>query len=143
MISIGDNVNRLELVFLGIVTSRSPDAGDLQIAAAARCGDFSGRTESAWVQAEVWVRFLESLRRLERERQGVADVASMSPTEFALRLGVVDRAGHLAAEGHVGTYAHVAGQLREVRLTYAFEIDAGQLASLVRDFEVFAVPAHG
>ena len=138
MISIGDRENRLELAFRGVISSRGPDAGDLQITAAVRCGEFAGRTENAWVQAESWARFLQSLGRLERERQGDARVASMSPADFALRLAVVDRAGHLAVEGHVGTYAGVAGQMREVRLVYAFELDPGVLGSLVRDFEIFA-----
>jgi hypothetical protein len=56
-----------------------------------------------------------------------------------LRLYAWDQAGHIAVEGHVGAYHTVADGMREVTLSFAFELDAGLLGETVRAFEALTI----
>ena len=100
---LGEGSRRLEIAITEVeAPTPQSTGGDVRLLVRVAHGDFAGATDT-WVLLEVWDRFLDELRTLERRRQGEARVRSISPGELALRVFATDRAGHLAVEGEVGT----------------------------------------
>lgn len=127
---LGDNRNQVD-ISIAEVEAPTPvsSGGDVRLTVRVRYGDFAGVAD-AWVLLEVWEAFLDSLRALEKARQGEARVRGISPGELALRVFSTDRAGHLAIEGEVGTL-HVG---REAFLRFApIAFDPSLLPRLLSD----------
>lgn len=116
-----------------------PDAGDVRFALRLRFGNsrdqtFFARTH-AWVGSDVLKAFVSQLEVLERNRQGIAEMTSMSPGELVLAIEVVDRAGHLVARGQLGRHVYgPRGDARWVSLPFEIRFDPTDLPSLVRYF---------
>jgi hypothetical protein len=55
----------------------------------------------AWVEAVSLRAFIDKLRELETHRQGSAELESMSPGQFRLRIWATDTAGHIAVAGRL------------------------------------------
>jgi len=89
---------------------------------------FSGRAFT-WIWPDSFDRFLDQLGRLEVLRQGAAEVEGMSGADFWLRIYATDRAGHLAAQGRIGSQgAH------QHSLTFGFDLDPGTLPWILGQF---------
>ena len=93
----------------------------MHLAADVQYGAFRGRNDSAWIDASAWDRFRSELRSLERAWRGAAHLASVSPAGLELRIAVIDHAGDLVVEGHVGDDMLVMGESHEVRLAHEIE----------------------
>ncbi len=76
--------------------------GDVSLIVSVSARGFSGATD-VWVQHEAWQQFLGDLNALEEDRHGVATLVSMSPGELELTFQSVDRAGHMAVHGTLGS----------------------------------------
>jgi len=136
---IGQGSEQFEISVREIMPVDSPAAGDRHVDVSVVCRQFSARNAGAWISASEWARFGRELHALERARRGEALLESQSPADLRLRLYASDRAGHIAVEGHVGAHHAVADRMREVKLSFAFELDAGLLGGAVRAFEALAI----
>jgi hypothetical protein len=133
MILQGDDAT-LEIVLGELVPAGRPDAGDLRLMARLTSGEFTGCNDSAWVSASMWQSFLTELRRVEEQRSGEARVLSMSPSDFALRIFVRDRAGHVAAEGHVGKDLMWSTGAHAAHIPFRMELDPSTLLLVLSRF---------
>jgi hypothetical protein len=139
MMVIGQGSEQIEISVREAMPANSPVPGDRHVDVTVVCRQFSVRNCTAWISASDWTRFGRELRALEESRRGEALLVSQSPADLRLRLYAWDRAGHIAVDGHVGAYHTVADRMREVTLSFAFEIDAGLLGRTVRAFETLAI----
>jgi hypothetical protein len=73
---------------------------DVRIAAEVSCHEFSGRSESIWLERDEINLFPNDLRQFERQRQGIVTLASLGApseyNEFSLQLYATDSIGHAA-----------------------------------------------
>jgi hypothetical protein len=135
---LGDSTTHLDIV----VTEVEPPTphsrgGDVLLSARVRYRDFGGATET-WVLREAWDAFIGDLRTLDERRQGEARLESISPGELRLRFFALDRAGHVAVEGEIGTLHH----MREAFLRFGpVAFDPPLLPSLVRELAAAVVKA--
>lgn len=132
---VGQGSERVEITVREVMPADSPAAGDRRVEVNLTCRQFKAANVSAWISGGDWARFGRELHALEESRQGEAKLVSQSPADLSLRLYTWDRAGHMAAEGHVGGYHAVAAGMREIGLSFAFDLDAGRLCDLVRAFD--------
>jgi len=127
---LGDSPAHLE----SLVTEVEPPTphsrgGDVLLSVRVHYHDFAGATET-WILRDVWDAFINALRALDERRQGEARVQSISPGELRLRFFALDRAGHMAVEGEVGTLHH----MREASLRFGpIEFDPSGLPALVEE----------
>jgi hypothetical protein len=135
MIIVGNDSGRVEIAISEVMPADSPAPDDRRIKVTVRCHGFSAHDREAWISAAAWARFDRELHAVEASRRGEALLVSQSPADLRLRLYAWDHAGHIAIEGHVGGSRVVAGKMHEIGLAFAFEVDAGLLAVIVRDFE--------
>ncbi len=126
---IRDGGDSLEVVATDQVPAHLPGAGDTQLAVTVQSRGFGGKG-SAWVEAPVLLAFVDQLRQLDADRQGRAELASMSPGEFMLRVFTTDRAGHLAVAGRLTG----AGQALE----FEFLFCPSRLPGMVAGFAALA-----
>lgn len=113
------------------VSGSSSDTDDVLLVARLRYSGFAC-TSDAWISQEQWLHFSDTLLGLERQRQGEARLASISPGELELVVRSTDRAGHMCVEGRLGVRTH----LREVSLRFsALRFDPSQLVGLAREVQ--------
>jgi hypothetical protein len=136
---VGQGSEQVEISVREVMPVDSPVPGDRHVDVSVVCRHFSARNCGAWISAPDWTRFGRELRALDKSRRGGALLVSQSPADLRLRLYAWDQAGHIAVEGHVGAYHTVAGGMREVTLSFAFELDAGLLGETVRAFEALTI----
>ena len=97
-----------------------------------------------WVEADDWTRFLAAFRELERTRRGSAELRSVMPEDCVIRFRILDPAGHVGVEGHLVRRGAPTHGPRSARLEFALEIDPGDLATALREFEGYSAgAAHG
>jgi hypothetical protein len=135
---MGQGSERVEIILREIMPADSPAAGDRRVEFTLTCREFTAANVSAWISGDAWARFARELHALEELRQGEATLVSQSPADLSLRLYTWDRAGHMAAEGHLGAYHAVAAGMRPVELSFALDLDAGRIGDLVRAFDALA-----
>lgn len=97
---IREGSDRIEISVAERVPGHLPGAGDVLLKVAVRSREFGG-AGSAWVDARTLRSFVGQLRDLGARRQGAAELESMSPREFLLRVFSTDRRGHMAVAGRV------------------------------------------
>jgi hypothetical protein len=128
----------IEVVAVERVSDHLPTPGDTRLEVAVQSCGFGGRG-SAWVEASRMRSFVRHLRELEARRQGKAELVSMSPGEFVLRVGAANRRGHMAVTGRLsrhfytgedGPYLHV--------VQFGFEFDPTSLPEIVSAFKAIA-----
>lgn len=126
-----EGANRLEIVAIDRVPEHLPTPGDTEFTVTVEAEGFYG-SGSAWVEAERLNIFVEELQKLEANRSGVAELVSMSPDRFRLRVQVIGSAGHTLAEGRIAN--------RQQTLEFRFAFDPDQLPALLAEFAAFATP---
>jgi hypothetical protein len=126
---IREGSDRVEVVATDRVPDHLPTPGDTQLAIAVQSRGFAAEG-STWVEAPRLEAFVGQLRELEARRQGSAELESISPGEFWLRVFATDRAGHVA----------VAGRLSQRRqaLEFEFPFCPSVLPSIVAGFAAIA-----
>ncbi len=131
-----DDEGELEITVHEVEPPTSMRSGDFWATVRISTLGFGGTNDHVWIAADEFQRFVEGVRVLERERHGQAELGSMSPEDFALRIKVRDRAGHVTASGWVGRASY--GRTREpvrVRVGFSFDIDPTRLPDIVVEFE--------
>jgi len=129
-ITIGDGTKWLKVAVVDQVPLHLPTPGDTKLSTQVEVGDFTGRGY-AWIEAHHLLAFVAALRKLEADRQGAAEIVSMSPGEFRLRVLATDNLGHLAVEGQISA----SGQSLEFGFSLCPSLLPGvvsQFATLVR-----------
>lgn len=126
---ISEGADRLEIVAIDRVPAHLPTPGDTKLSIAVESRGFTGRA-TTWVSAGDLAKFATALRALEMSRMGTAEIESMSPGEFRLRVSVTDRLGHMAVNGRVS----MSGQ----QLEFAFSFCPTQLPSVVAEVSALA-----
>lgn len=117
------------------VERASQAEGDLNIRVAVKCRGFGGSND-VWLQRGDFDRFVRDLRAVAAHRNGEAALEAMSPDEFALRVFVHDRAGHVRAQGHVGQWSRRGDEVAvEAKVGFGFEIDPSHIERLCDDFD--------
>jgi hypothetical protein len=139
---IGSNSDYLELELIGrIVKKRANDFGDAQLKATLKLQEFQGSYDQIWIYSQTLLDFVESLEELERTRSGSVKLESTSPDEFVLKIGNIDRAGHMAAEVQLQRNQYQGdGEINKdiywkTRLSGGFEITSDQLVELLLFFK--------
>lgn len=128
---VGDGADRLEIL-LSEVGKTDHDKGDLRLRIVLTSRRFSGTNEQVWIQADDFARFLGDLQALERDRQGEAKVSSMSPGDFDLRVRVRDGAGHVSAEGFLGTASYGdTGAAVKAKVGFSIDVDPTALPGIL------------
>jgi hypothetical protein len=100
-----------------------------------RSGVFAGSVD-AWIHRDAWVTFRQQLAALERTRQGEATLESMSPGDLRLRIGSLDRLGHMGVEGQMAEHSLGAGARQPQTMQLEFgpiDFDPTLLPELVRE----------
>lgn len=122
---INDGNDRLEIIAIECVPETLPTPGDTRFSVDVTSGGFTG-SGWAWIDAECLRAFVADLRALEISRNGAAEVESMSPGQFRLRIWATDRAGHVA----------LAGSLSRAKqsLEFSFSFCPTLLPGLVSEF---------
>ena len=118
----------LELRLLEIIPDLLPTPGDARFAVKAKTYEFSG-ANTIWIARRVIDAFLENLIVLERYRKGQAELKSMSPEEFSLRVFFFDKAGPVAIQGCLRKY-------NVGRVEFMLTPDTSQLNQLFADFRI-------
>jgi hypothetical protein len=129
---IREGLNFIELVPIDRVPDGLPTAGDVQLSVTVQSQGFTG-SGSAWIEARKLRAFVSQLRELETSRRGTAEIESMSPGQFRLRLFSTDSLGHMALAGRISRGEHA--------LDFRFEFDPGLLPEIAQRFEVITEPA--
>ena len=62
---------------------------------------FTGEYEDVWIEDATLGTFVEQLVKLANQRSGTAELRSVSPDEFSLRVKSSDKTGHFVAEGEL------------------------------------------
>ncbi|XGV95719.1 MAG: hypothetical protein ACAF41_23625 [Leptolyngbya sp. BL-A-14] len=116
-----------------IATERTPDhlptPGDTRFEIRVESFGFAGQGWM-WVDRESLKSFVAQLRELENQRQGEAELSSMSPGQFWLRIFSTDSLGHVALVGQLSRVEH--------ELKFGFSFDPSALPSIVKDFQAIA-----
>jgi hypothetical protein len=96
---------------------------------------FAGGNEQLALEHSELKRFLVDLERLVRDRRGAATLTSMSADEFALTIGVHDRAGHVLLTSEFRRHVYVTTTTLEHHVAIGCEFDPTDLPRVLRDFQ--------
>jgi hypothetical protein len=133
LIREGDNF--LEM----IATYRAPDystePGNTKFEIRVQSFGFTGQGRT-WIDALTLKSFTEQLQKLENQRQGEAEVSSMSPDEFWLKIYSTDSLGHMALFGQLSQTKYESNLIMcKPLLEFGFSFDPSILPSIVKNFE--------
>ncbi len=95
-----DGGNFVEIVTTDRVPDGLPTPGDVELRITVCSHGFTGQG-SAWIEARCLAAFVDQLRVLEERRQGSAEIESISPGAFRLRIDSLDRRRHLVVSGRL------------------------------------------
>ncbi len=130
LIREGDNF--LEVIALERITGNLPTLGDTRFEIRVQSFGFAGQGWT-WIDALSLRSFAEQLRKLENQRQGKAELESMSPREFWLNISSTDSLGHMALFGRLCQFE--VGSKCEHLLDFGFSFDPSILPSIIKDFQ--------
>ncbi|MBE9009643.1 hypothetical protein IQ250_05440 [Pseudanabaenaceae cyanobacterium LEGE 13415] len=118
------------------VTDRIPDhlpaSGDTRFEIKVQSFGFSGQS-SVWIDRLALISFAAQLQELENRRQGEAELSSISPSQFWLRIYSTDSLGQMALAGRL---SRLKPDLNcEHLVEFGFRFDPSVLPSIVKGFE--------
>ena len=141
---IKDKGGSIELLMAEQLPIDSPGAGDTRFNVRVQLrnhkANFSAES-SAWVDATVLANFCNQLRTLEKERQGIAELESISSGELRLEIRIFNSSGHVGAFGQVSNLNHdgVGGPHKSL-ITFGIPFCPTELPKLVNEFELISQP---
>ncbi len=123
----------VEIIYRDAVPRDLPGPADVLAHVSVASSGFKGEGD-VWIEEPQLQAFLQSAEGFEIRRQGSVEIGSMSPGLFQFRVFSVDRKGHLAISGRLGSvrYGPERG-LYTNAVEFAFEFDPGQLPSFVKE----------
>lgn len=140
---LGDGNNRLQIVFKDGVPHDLPGVGDAQLHVTVTSSGFSGAAD-VWLGDSELRAFLQDATEFELRRQGSIEIGSMSPDLFRLKIFSVDRKGHLATSGRLGTLRRGnEGGFHTSAIDFGFDFDPSQLDPFVRELRKILEVARG
>ena len=129
----------ITLDFAQSVPEGLPRSTDMACSVEASCRGFNGRVEHVWFARDDVHRFLTELRALEANRKGsVAFLNLSSPSDYSpfhFEIFSTNDLGHLAVRADLLQVHYVGDHMIPLRVSVAFDIDAGDLPSLVVEFQ--------
>ena len=127
LIEEGDNF--LELIVIERIPHYLPAPGDVQFKINIQSYGFVGQG-STWVAAPNLERFITQMQALEARRQGGAELTSISPGQFQLRIFSTDSLGHMALSGRLSSQEGQSGY--QHHLAFGFDFEPSKLLNIVR-----------
>ncbi len=103
------------------------------------CFGFAGEINDVWFSWEDINSFIEGLKAFDKTRKGAVELSNMSsgseasPLEF--KIFTTDRLGHLAVRATLRKLIYFKDSYEISTVSVVFEIDAGSLSSIIRDFK--------
>jgi hypothetical protein len=125
--------NFLEILVAERIPDNLPTAGDIQVKISVQSFGFSAQGLT-WIDCLSLQNFVEQLRQLENKRHGSAELSSISPHEFWMKICSTDSLGHVAIFGRLSQSEQ--GLRYNHLLEFGFSFDPSLLPSLVKNFEV-------
>ncbi|MBE9182755.1 hypothetical protein IQ268_29915 [Oculatella sp. LEGE 06141] len=125
--------NFLEMIATERIPDHFPTPGDTRFEISVQSFGFAGQAWM-WVDLQSLRSFVNQLQELEKQRQGEAELSSMSPGQFWLRIFSTDSLGHMALVGHLS--GHLSRFKHELK--FGFSFDPSALPSIVKDFQAIA-----
>jgi hypothetical protein len=141
-IRLGDATDFVELHCVEFGKPPGMSDGDLRLSVSVSYERFSGSYDEIWIARDDWSQFVASLVRLEREREGVASLFSLSPDEFELHLRIVGHRGGAAnVDGFLSRYNFcLPSGTQQSCVYYSFYVDPSMLREIVGQFIDFGQP---
>ena len=99
-IEFSNSSSSLQLKLLEILPDNLPTPGDREIGVYVASLGFTG-TSNIWLDQLSIQQFLLDLANLEKLRDGTAQIRSISPNEFSLRVGFYDGFKHISFDGYL------------------------------------------
>ena len=97
-----NNCDFIQLKLVEVLPDYLPTLGDRKFSIKVNSRDFLAEIETVWFDYDAIQKFVANINRMEKLRNGEAQITSMSPNKFCLRIGFYDGWGHVFFEGHVG-----------------------------------------
>lgn len=137
---IQDHDSFIEIVFQETVPN-SPVNSDLSFTIMANCDSFVGSDNGIWIERAGFNNFLEDLRNLATFKKGVAELKSISPYKFILRI-YAKTPDDFRAEGELCKKIRKGeDDLLSSRIVFGIRIDSNKFSNIVHDFNVL-LPKH-
>jgi len=106
--------------------------GDVHAKVRVTGSGFKGSNRSVWFEGRGVESFLSDLTALERLRQGIACLETMSPDECSITFRSFDRLGHIHVEVKVSRCIFFYGETDWIRCRIRYEIDTTALPALLQ-----------
>ncbi|MGG6293988.1 hypothetical protein ACQ4M4_06155 [Leptolyngbya sp. AN02str] len=127
--------NFLEMIATERIPEHLPAPGDTRFEIRVQSFGFLGQGWT-WIDAVSLSSFVAQLHELEPQRQGSAEVSSMSPDQFWLKIFSTNRLGQMAVIGRLSQVSPLGHDLRcNHLLEFGFPFDPVMLPSIVKNFE--------
>lgn len=115
----------IELTITEVGPPHLPSAGDVRVEAMASMNGFVGRGH-CWIDAETLASFAASFRRLSMSLDGIAELRSISPSEFLLSVSPADPPGSILVKVAISNPYPLP-----CSMTGSFEIELSKFSKLV------------
>ncbi|MEH2079597.1 MAG: hypothetical protein V7K89_06165 [Nostoc sp.] len=130
LICEGDNF--LEMIVTEGISDNLIEPRDWEFKIRVQSSGFTGQARR-WIDGFSLRSFVEDLQKLENQRQGKAEVSSMSYDQFWLKICSIDSVGHMALFGRLSRFESKLGCKH--LLEFGFSFDPSVLPSIVKNFE--------
>ena len=121
----------IEITPLERIAAHLPMAGDTEFAIRIQSEGFAGEG-TAWVELPTLQKFSRDLTALDLNREGQAELRSMSPDNLLLVIKTIDGWGHTAVSGRLADRKHA--------VEFEFEFDCGLLPAIASEFSQLTQP---
>jgi len=127
----------IELVEVEGIPEGLPCAGDVGISVSFRAQGFSGVLEETWLGRSEIEEFLSTIESLEETGLGAAEITSLSPEEFTLKVRAMDKPGHVLVKVSLQSGRYIQSERESLLVKGSFEIELSQVGGIRRCFSAF------
>ncbi len=142
-INSDNRLSYIELVFQGFSSEedlRIAGRQDVSLSVEVPHDGFCGQNNSVWFGQDEVQSFLKAMRVLEKERKGAAQLVSLGypseHVEFNFQIYSINSVGHVALKLDLQKIKYDSRhQLNPLKISVGFELDSGDLPTMVAEFE--------
>jgi hypothetical protein len=110
-----------------------PRQRDIRANVSVEGNGFAGANDSVWFERTEIDRFVAKLRALDRSREGIATLETMSPGECVLTFRTVDKAGHILLDVQMARLVYTLGKAVYFRCRVGFEVDSSEFSRTIEE----------